>query len=737
MGIKVSELYAAFLRKSTQGDNPFTAAPEVDFRRSFPTPDAFTPLKTPPSSPAPAIASVPQNQTVLNSPAPGPSNQPQTKQAQAIFQEMTTREIQAKHALGKKIKLRDGTALALKMDEKLHPPTASIVSKDPLRKATTEALSGPTKQVVWAETNGVAELGKGVKGTIPLGNFATATAGFNASALLNYHTIQPVVTQTINPLSKVEVKPNIIIPITRDELLAAPAGAEFDIKGTGTVMGKASIDASTKLIPTLDIGASASIGAYIKHQGEAAINVRLLNDPGLVQLTLTSAQETQKRAGIDLKAGYKVPDVGHGFLMHIVENAAETPFRRLAKAYTNASLSAEAKTTDRDSSLGRYTLDIGSPNGLAAYKALLRLSTEKADLLSEIKGSGVTKATYEETSHASDFKASAQVSGRRLLLLRALESEKRGEAHGRGENFLLFRENKYSHTQADPIEGPKTAVWDALSVKDEEGEAFHNFFNMKFTAQDKFTTDEEVQRFFKFAEVLGVRPKDDTINTLPKMGVLERIFSNADDTNVKVDIYFTSEGIDNIDQCSRAEARHAFLTHKAHFFPETEGLADLDRPTFKNAVKISQSFEDIQAEKYLEDSGFDIESASMVRKYENETGRDLNIDYRAVLGARNFAVQVETLDGEKGVQNIRSFFSGLGKSQGGLYMTTLAALASLAKRKETLVNQLSMEGQHIHLEAVSEGKMEHPTETVKQIIDENRFKIRPSVVSSKEEGSKV
>ena len=325
-----------------------------------------------------------------------------------------------------------------------------------------------------------------------------------------------------------------------------------------------------------------------------------------------------------------------------------------------------------------------------------------------------------------DFKATAQVSGKRLLLLQALDSEKRGKAEGSGGEFLVFRENKFSHKQHDPIEGPKTADWDALSLRDEAGGEFENFYNMKFTAQDKFTTDAEVRRFFKFAEILGVRPKDETINTLPEMGMMERIFSDADDTNVKVDIYFTSQGIDNIDQCTRPEARKAYLENKAHFFPRTEGLVDIlkDTATYKSALQKSQSFENLQPERFIEDSGYALENAQLIREYREETGRDLSTDYKALLGARNFAVLVETLDGEKGIKNIRKFFSELGKSQGAMYMTALASLAGLATREETMVNQLSMDGQHIHIEAVSEGKMEHPTETVKQIIDENRFKLK-------------
>ena len=215
--------------------------------------------------------------------------------------------------------------------------------------------------------------------------------------------------------------------------------------------------------------------------------------------------------------------------------------------------------------------------------ALLRLSTEKADTLSEIEGSGVTKATYEETSHASDFKATAQVSGRRLLLLRALESERRGEAHGSGGSSVLFRQNKFSHNQADPIEGPKAAVWDALSVREEEGEEFQNFYNMKFTAQDKFTTDKEVMRFFKFAEVLGVRPKDETINTLPEMGIMERIFSDADSRNLGRVIAFIGArgGVGS----STLAANTAHLLGQQ--FQDSVILVDLDLPFGTAALSLN------------------------------------------------------------------------------------------------------------------------------------------------------
>ena len=736
MGFKLTNHLENFLRHSAAAENPFSGMPEP---MMVPTP-ALTntavarPMET--FSPVtPSIATRPAY-TALNSPVIAERTAAEVSRVQAAIAEVTTREIQAKHALGKKITLQNGAALALKMDETLHPATSSIVTKDPLRQATTEELQGPNKQVVWAETNGVAELGKGVKGTLPVGGFAKANAGFSASALLNYHTIQPVVTNTEKDLPEVEKTPTLVVPMTREELVERLPGTEFDIRGKGTVVGRASVDAGGSLVPGIDVGANASVGASVKHKGEASVNIRFLSDPGLVQMTVNSVEEDEKRVGVDLKAGYKVPDVGHGFLMHLVENAIETPLRRLMRTYTSASASVEAKTTETDTNLGRYTLDIESPNGLAAYRALLQLSTEKADMLSGIDGSGVSRATYEETSNVNEFKATAQVSGKRLLLLQALDSEKRGKAEGAGGEFLVFRENKFSHQQNDPIEGPKTAHWDALSVRTEEGGEFENFFNMKFSAQDKFTTDDEVRRFFKFAEVLGVRPKDETINALPEMGVMERIFSDADDTNVKVDIYFTAEGIDNIDQCTRPEARKAYLENKAHFFPKTEGLVDIleDKATYQSALKKSQSFEDLERERFLEDSGYALESALLVRDYGKETGRDLRDDYKALLGARRFAVLVETLDGEKGVNNIREFFSGLGKSQGPLYMTALASLASLATRKETMVNQLSMDGKHIHIEAVSEGKMEHPTETVKQIIDEKRYKLTSF---SKDEGSEV
>jgi len=654
------------------------------------------------------------------------------------LKDVILREVQAKHSINKKLSLPQGTSLALRLDETLHPKDSRVVQADAVRKQTTASLEGPNQSVVWAETNGVAELGNGAKGTLPLGTFAKASAGFSGASLLKYHTLQPVVVPTGAKPEEVVEQTDLTIPLNRVQLLSSAPGAEYDLTGTGRVSANAAVSADTKAsVGGVSVGASATVGAKIKHEGETSVNVRVLSTPGLVQLTLRKSEKTEERVGVDLDAGVKLPKVGQGFLWNILERELDTPIRKLAKTYTSASATVETKSASGKEDIGRYTLDIGSPDGLNAYKNLLQLSTGPADGLADIKGSGVSKAEYHETSKGSEFKAAARVSGKHLLLLNALENEKHGAAQNSAGKSVLFRENKYTHKTNEFIEGPKSATWDAISVKTDEGDEFANFYNMKFSALDKFTTDDEVARFFKFAELLGVRSKGETTNTLPEMGFFERIFSDLDDTTVTVDVYFTEDGINKIDACTRGEARHAYLSQKEALFPDTAGLKDLSAPTFKEAVKLSASFEDLQREKYLEDSGYDLENSALIREYADLTGRDIQDDHKTVLAATEFAQHVETLDGDNGIQNIRRFFTGVGKSQGTRFMTALAALGSLASQEETLVNTLAMEGKHIHLDTVSEGKLEHPIQTVQEILNERRFKVKAGSSSSSDDGSPV
>ena len=152
-------------------------------------------------------------------------------------------------------------------------------------------------------------------------------------------------------------------------------------------------------------------------------------------------------------------------------------------------------------------------------------------------------------------------------------------------------------------------------------------------------------------------------------------------------------------------------------------MTDLTPETYGKALKLAEDYQEIQPEKFLEDSGYAFENSNLLRKYENLTGRSLEDDSVPLLQSESFAGHVDTLSGDEGQQNLRRFFSEVGKSQGTHYMSAIAALTKLAGRDETLVNKLSMKGDHINLEAASDGKIEHPTDTVASILNERRFSL--------------
>lgn len=629
-----------------------------------------------------------------------------------------------KHSLADKIKLGSKSALALKLEEQLHLPDDKSVANDIFRKETTDSILKSGKKVVWSETTGLAEVGTGQAGTIPVGSIGKFGAGFKGSAMVQYRTVQPVTYQHgQNPDSLPSQQ--VFIPTTPEQLVGLAPGAEFEVTGKATVMGHA----SASLGHTIGTGpiraaAKASVGGSVLHSGEVSLNMKILDSSGIVQVSLKKRDLTTEKLTADLFAGLEsnlgIPNVGNGLLRHVIQNELTRPIA--ATIRNNASVSAGLKKQKESggTDLVSYTIDLTSPNGLEACKSLMNLSTATAQTLSEIEGSGVSFKRLDTTSNRDRFRAHVSFGGTKLLLHKTLLEEKEVSFTGKGKK-LIYRENQFQESTKNIITGSKNVTWDAVSVDRSGAEKDTTFFNMKFSSDKLYTSNNALRRFLGFSDLLSPTYKGEVDAELPEMSVIDRLLTNKDDAKVNVDIYFTEEGIRRIDQSGAKEARAAYLTVEETLRPSSKGLLSLENTTVIEAEEIAGLYADASAERFIPESGAQFDMARLESRYTNLTGRDLSKDCPTLLGSQNFSHHVNRLQGERGPEQFRAFFSELGQSTELDYMPALSALARLAGDEETLVHQLSLRGPSLNIDTVSEGKIAHPATTISKLMEAQRL----------------
>jgi len=657
-------------------------------------------------------------------PQPAPLNNKITEFALGVVTE--------KHSLwNKKIKIGNAGAIGLKLDEKIHRSGDAAVQKDAIRRVTTEKLTASGKKVVWAEAIGVAELGAGKSGTLALGGAGSASAGFSGSSLVRYRTVQPVVVGTGESPEDTKLSHRLGIPTEASHLVGVAAGTEFEIQGKGTVTGKASVGVGKSLGTSLiSLGASARAGASVKHSGEVALNVKILDESGLVQVTLTDIDETTAQASANLHAGLQStlvtpPAVGDGILKHLLEMNLLKPFTGSLNKLASTTAEVSASVRDGNREVGTYTLDVSSENGLKAYKSLLLLNTESADALSQVRGSGVRSIRMTDTSEADEFKAKMNFAGKCLLLHHSLTEEREGRLSTSDGTGLMYRENKFKKEKSNVVTGSQEVTWDAVSVKVSEEDPSESFFNMKFKANNLFTCSGAVGRFFRFSSVLGVEPAGATDAVQSEISMLDKMLTNQDDTTVDVDIYFTQAGLDKIRGAGQETSRKAYYQARKEIEPALSGLESLSDGVLTQAETMAKRYVVAMKEAPIENSGGRFEMSQIESDYRTLTGRAINNDYLGLSGGQDFAGHLGKLSDTEGDESLRAFFSSLGRSTEFQFMPSLAALTSLAGREETLVNNLSMTGENVHIDTVSEGMIEHPTKTISKLVAQHQINARP------------
>lgn len=625
--------------------------------------------------------------------------------------------------------LSEGTALFLAFDQKAYKPEDPYIKNAPFRTEVVENLKkeNPEQEVFFVETAGVAEPGSGFFATVPIysSHGATVTAGFGFSigAILRYRTSQAVVGKK-DAKAKIKLASPKALPINADAARKLAAGQEFEICGQGKLRGDANIGVRYGAgVGICTAGIAENVGVQATAAAEYGINVIALDGHDRVRVTIRKINQESIAAISNTAVGliippnklfpgnFGLPQFGHGLLKYFAEHKGPPNFEAYLTDYTSLTLNCSLTQTHKHLHLCSYDLDLKIPEAAEAYNALMRLDIREADAQA-LAHNGVIKVDYKETLHSTKAAARLALCTEKLYLKEALRSESHGELVNADGQHKVFRDKVFKKHYENYITSKKDALWESVNVKVDD-EPAKTYYHFNYKKNDFITRQHEIDKFFKFADALGIKKAEGTQGEVVNMHTYKKILSSKDDSKLEVDLYFTSAGVEHMRAVSKADIALAYLSTSAELDDDV-GHPRLSSDSDMRAAgeEIFEAYRQYRSKHHVFRSPHKIYTNKnlnyLKNKYFKLCGRDLKSDYRAIIKAERFAeLSRHLIVKEHDRHKIGKFFLTLGQSHLS-YAQGIATLAKIAGRENVLVHSLSASGGGIALKSVDEGNMVHP-----------------------------
>jgi ribosome-binding factor A len=630
------------------------------------------------------------------------------------------------------LNLSEGTALFLAFDNKAYTIDDPYVKNADIRASISKTLQAknPDKNIYWLETVGVAEPGSGFFATVPIfhANATTITAGFGFSAgvILRYRTSQPVVENT--EISKK------VIPVDALSARQLQAGQEFEIVG----QGKIRVEANLGIRSGADVGiCTAGVGENIGPQTMAAleysINILSLNGNNKVRVTLRQLDQesvalvSNTAVGLIIPANklfpgnFGMPQFGHGMLKYFVEHKGPPHFEAYLTDYTSLTLNCSLTHIHKHLYLRSFDFDLDNAKAQEAYNALMRLDLSLAEALSlsSLSNHSVKKLELKEDTYSNKVAMRLALCTEKLFLKEALKSESTGIFTDTAGHHQVYRDEAYKKHHENWFTSKQDTVWEGVNVS-VDGQYAKTYYHFNYQKNDFVTRQQEIDRFFSFAQAMGIVRAPNTQSEVVHMHTYKKIFSSNDDSKLDIDLYFTESGVERIKKATQEDFAQAYL--------ETSALLR-DRlklhPLISSDPKLKAACQNIydRYHMYRYTHPFitpHINNKSLERlakEYISICGRDLATDYKAIKKSKRFAhFAQKLLAKEQEHKKIANFFTSLGHSHHS-YAQGIATLARVAGRENVLVHMLSASGGGLQLRSIDEGAIVHPRqEAIKQLL---------------------
>lgn len=619
------------------------------------------------------------------------------------------------HEVGTPITVRPGVALGLMLREQLYTPADPKISGDPVKAAKSHELEAAGERVAWLETTGITEIGGGLGGTVPLG-YAVPRAGFNVKSLVQYRTLLPCVyagaDSSVTALGRDLVEGAVNLPITPTAAARLPKGGEFEVVGqvTGGATLGAIVGPSAALGP---LSVVAGVGPEATAQGNHTRSLKVTNLDGghLVRVTLSECEALDGEIALTARIGALLNVGGVGWGDGLLAHAADTlpgeaviatingELSDIAGASAGISAGVQPTWTNERS----FVLDLSKPGALDAFKRLVLLSVSEAEALSKRPESGVHEATLHAHDLTRSLTGSIRAFGWSLFLdklARTSGDEQITSADGRR---LKIHDVKYERDYATCLSGSKHILWEAVTASLQDGHP-ETYYALDFGSKNRLTGIRTIDQFTGFAHALGVLPSGHVDPSAFRLRCIDKLLTDRADTDFRVNIFFTPEGVARIDSADYDDGVRAYLQAAADLDPSARGNPLLQRVGGDEAKEVLRDYAALQRTGPLSRLMSVGERGALAARYQQLTGRDVARDAAVLADADLFARKIEPFRCHDPGQAERAF-ADLGKTHGFDFMPTVTALARLAGPAATLVHVLSLQGKSVASSAKDEGSI--------------------------------
>lgn len=662
-----------------------------------------------------------------------------TKLVERTWQEITASRTVGVASLG----FFDHGNLAVRLKEKVYRASDAKIAGDANKASTSAALQAATgKTVLWAETGGVVESSAALSTSLPVSGVLNVSVGFSASGLLEYRAMHPF-TADVQGARDIVKDHTIELPVDATKARALEPGVEVDLLGRGHAALSSGVSAGVSQgVGPVTANASAGVSASMTRAGTWSLKLlRLDGDKVRVQLAevkeRTRGVTASVNAGLSLDGAQLIDDtlggsidaataavdlesVTGGRLGLTNERVASRVAREGAKvledavrSYTAFHASVGISASERRTDVASYVLDLATPDGQRAYERLVRLDEQSAAALASRPG--VSRRTLNETASVNATSGGITFAGTKLLLVNALRRESEGTL-GTQSGTTLVRTAATERSYSGIVTGEKNIKWEGVAVT-EAGQAPQHFFHLKFANKDKVTTDQELKTFVRFADALGAKDADPRSVALPSSWLIGRVFSSQDNTRVSTDVYFSDAGVRKIASASSIQLRDAVGRAHADLFPDRQGAPVQDVAAQKLAAEYDRLGREIEKE-FDTDARQRLETSKQWQAvdYRRLTGRKLEQDAPVFADAALLVDNAAKTGASGNERGWSALFADIGARKGFDYMPVLAALATVAGSDDTLLHEVSIEGQGIHLRSVDEGSLRDPAAALHNTI---------------------
>ncbi len=359
-------------------------------------------------------------------------------------------------------------------------PSDPLIAGDPHRSAYSAGLGD--QRHVFVRSGGVLEAGAGFSASAPIAGGATASAGFSTSGLLEYSVLAPYETKASGAL-ELGRDLTVDLPVTAKNARELPRGAEFSVRGSGTVSASASVGAGASAgVGPLTVGVSGGPSTGKSVSGEITLNVKRL-DGDRVYVRIGESGSTGRSASVGVRAGVTLDttaipalNLGSSKIADFIGGTATKEVKKQVEKLLSAQASASASSSRESREVESFVLDLRTAEGRSAYESLVRLDTgPAARLAAEGKA---TRAVLDESASSRGRSVNVQVGPAKLLLIDSLRQDRTKRLEATSGEVEQAR-SLFKRSTSGLLSGERSVTWEGVSIRRRASETLVNELSLK------------------------------------------------------------------------------------------------------------------------------------------------------------------------------------------------------------------------------------------------------------------